>query len=338
VTGISSSSSRTYREAVVKQLLFVLLIVVAGVVGISALPSSTRAVHELPTVWPPLSPTCYDVNGDGQVDLANDILGVITKFNTKWGDDDYSLLYDVSGGGVIDLANDILRTIMAFNPIPPSTCSFIDIQATLATTATMKYQDPSVALAEGYTWGSQYIGNMGIHLYKESILTDFPTFYDGSPENLALPPEEQNHQLTRPFGLVYSDAGNNQPDVLIGLWYVVPTPDVCAFHAVTGPCQDISLEPAGFGTTNTDEDNIGDAWHTHTGLCVRDWDTVSAAVTGEFTSEGSCLSQSDYWFSTYGWMMHFYNFVPNPDGRFEKWNSNPDVPQCGYEPPQGAQC
>ena len=321
-----------------KRLLVAVLFVVAGVVGISTLPSSTTAVHELPSVWPDLSPGCYDVNGDGLVDLPNDILGVIQHFNAKWGDDNYSLLYDVTGGGVIDLPNDVLGTILAFNPSGPSDCTFIDIQATLATVATMKYQDPSVAFADGYTWASQYIGNMGIHLYNESVLTDLLPFYDGSPENLALPPDEQNHQLTRPFGLVYSDAGGNQPGALIGLWYVVPTPDVCDFHVVPGTCQDISVEPDGFGTTNTDEDNLGDAWHTHTGLCVRDWTTVSALVTGEGLSESQCLSHSDYWFSTYGWMMHFYNFVPNPDGRFIKWNSNPDVPHCGYEPAQGTAC
>ena len=323
-----------------KRIIFVLLIAVLGVVGVSSLPRSSSAVHELPAVWPDLSPGCYDVNGDGLVDLPNDILGVIQKFNAKWGDDNYSLLYDVTGGGVIDLPNDVLGTIMAFNPIGPSDCTLTDIQATLATVATMKYRDPSVAFADGYTWGSQYIPNMGIHLYNEDILTDFPTFYDGSPENLALPPDQQEHQLTRPFGLVYSTAGNNQPDVLIGLWYVVPTPDVCDFHAVVGPCQDINVQPVGFGTTNTDEDNppfvpteLQNAWHTHTGLCVRDWGTVNALVTGEGSSESNCLSHSDYWFSTYGWMMHFYNFVPNPDGRFIKWNvNNPDFPHCGYEP------
>ena len=319
-----------------KRIIFVLLIAVLGVVGVSSLPRSSSAVHELPAVWPDLSPGCYDVNGDGLVDLPNDILGVIQKFNAKWGDDNYSLLYDVTGGGVIDLPNDVLGTIMAFNPIGPSDCTLTDIQATLATVATMKYRDPSVAFADGYTWGSQYIPNMGIHLYNEDILTDFPTFYDGSPENLALPPDQQEHQLTRPFGLVYSTSGSNQPDVLIGLWYVVPTPDVCDFHAVPGPCQDISLEPAGFGTTNTDEDNLGETWHTHTGLCVRDWATLFAALTGENLSESQCLSHSDQWFSTYGWMMHFYHSVPNPDGRFTKWNSNPDVPACGYEP--GSPC
>ena len=320
-----------------KRLLFVLLIAVVGVVGVSALPGSSSAVHELPAVWPDLSPGCYDVNGDGLVDLPNDILGVIQKFNARWGDDNYSLLYDVSGGGVIDLPNDVLGVILAFNPSGPSDCTDIDIQATLATVATMKYRDPQVAFDDGYTWGSQYIGNMGIHLYNEDILTDFPTFYDGSPENLALPPDQQEHQLTRPFGLVYSDAGGNQPGVLIGLWYVVPTPDVCAFHAVPGPCQDIGDEPDGYGGAG-DEDNIGETWHTHTGLCVRDWGTVFALVTGENTSQNNCLNHSDYWFSTYGWMMHFYNFVPNPDGRFTKWNSNPAVPQCGYEPPQGTVC
>ena len=86
------------------------------------------------------------MSGDGLVDLPNDILGVILRFNAKWGDDDYALLYDVTGGGVIDLPNDILGTILAFNPSPPANCSFIDTQVVQATAAVMKYQDPAGCL------------------------------------------------------------------------------------------------------------------------------------------------------------------------------------------------
>ena len=63
-----------------KRLLLVLLIAVAGVAGISALPRSTTAGSALPAVWPDLSPGCYDVSGDGLVDLPNDILGVIQQY------------------------------------------------------------------------------------------------------------------------------------------------------------------------------------------------------------------------------------------------------------------
>ncbi len=308
-----------------RRLLLVVAVAVAVFVGVSALPRSGEAGNI--STWPDLAPGCFDVTGDGYVDLANDIFGVIMKYQTQPGDADYSLLYDVSGGGIVDLTNDIFGTVQAYDTY----CSLIDTQVIAATVATMKYRDPAVAFADGYTWGSQYIPNMGIHLYNESYLQTYTTFYDGSLANLALPPDQQNHQLTRPFGLVYSNAGGNQPGQLIGVWYIDPTQDLCDFHTVPGPCQSPSVMPVGFGLTNTDEDNPDPApfqsgWHTHTGLCVRDFGTVNAAVTGENTSEASCLSHSDHWFSLYGWMMHLYNFVPNPDGRFMKWNTNPDLP------------
>ncbi|MCH7699286.1 MAG: hypothetical protein IH865_10165 [Chloroflexi bacterium] len=308
-----------------RRLFLVLAIAVVGLVSLSALPRSGEAGN-IPT-WPDLAPGCFDVTGDGYVDLANDIFGVIMKYQTQPGDADYSLLYDVSGGGVVDLTNDILGTIQAYDTY----CDLIDTQVILATVATMKYQDPAVAFADGYTWGSQDVPQMGIHLYNMDYLNTYTTFYDDSPMNLAMHPEQQEHQLTHPYGLVYSNAGGNQPGQLIGVWYVVPTQDVCDFQAVPGPCQDPNVMPVGFGLTNTDEDNPDPApfqssWHTHTGLCVRDFGTVNAAVTGENTSESNCLSHSDQWFSLYGWMMHLYNFVPNPDGRFMKWNTNPDFP------------
>ena len=306
-----------------RRLLSVIAIAVAVFIGVSALPRSGEAGN-IPT-WPDLAPGCFDVTGDGYVDLANDIFGVIMKYQTQPGDADYSLLYDVSGGGVVDLTNDILGTIQAYDTY----CDLIDTQVILATVAAMKYQDPAVAFADGYTWGSQYVPNMGIHLYNQSYLSTYTTFYD--EDELSKAPDQQNHQLTHPYGLVYSNAGGNQPGQLIGVWYVVPTQDVCDFQGVPGPCQDENVMPVGFGLTNTDEDNPEPAqflsgWHTHTGLCVRDFGTVNAAVTGENTSESSCLSHSDQWFPLYGWMMHLYNFVPNPDGRFIKWNSNPDLP------------
>ena len=129
-----------------------------GSVRLSALPQSTSAGN-IPN-WPDLSPNCNDISGDGYVDLANDIFGVIQKYGAQWGDDDYALLYDVSGGGVIDLTNDIFGVIQSYD----TTCSLTDTQVVLGTLAVMKYEDPAVAFADGYTYGGQYIAQMGIHL------------------------------------------------------------------------------------------------------------------------------------------------------------------------------
>lgn len=310
-----------------KRLLLVLLIAVAGVVGISALPGSTIAGSGLPGVWPPLSENCYDVSGDGLVDLPNDILSVILHHNTQWGDDDYSLLYDVSGGGVVDLPNDILSTILAYNPFPPANCSLTDTQVVLGTLAVMKYDDPAVAFADGYAYGGQYIGNMGIHLVNSGYQITYTTFYD---------PVTGEDQLRHPVGLVYSETfpGSMIPDVFLGPWYNIAVPAVCDFYSMPGPCQDASVQPVGFGETNEDEDNqssgIQAGWHRHYGLCVPGWGTIDAMdfELGPGT-EQECYDppyNSNIWFSTYGWMMHLYSFVPNPDGRFMLWNVNPDLP------------
>jgi hypothetical protein len=319
-----------------KQLLFVAILAVAAFVGVSALPHSSAAAPN-PAYWPDLAPGCFDVTGDGKVDLANDILGVVLHYNATALSEDinlppYSLLYDVSGGGIVDLSNDILGAVLAYDDDGVPDCPLIDRQVILATAATMKYQDPQVAFDDGYGYGSQYIPQMGIHLVNPDFQTTYTMFYDEG--ELGKAPEDQLHQLTHPVGLVYSDAGGNIPETLIGVWYITPVQAVCDFYGIPGPCYpSLTVQPVGFGETNTDEDNpdlilnpVSNGWHTHTGLCIKGWDTVNALVTGENVSQGSCLSHSDYWFSTYGWMMHMYNFVPNPEGRFRKWNTNPILP------------
>ena len=53
-------------------------------------------------------------NGDGVVDLPNDILGVILRFQMTSSHPDWSDLFDINSDGVIDLPNDILGTILQF--------------------------------------------------------------------------------------------------------------------------------------------------------------------------------------------------------------------------------
>jgi hypothetical protein len=136
-------------------------------------------------------------------------------------------------------------------------------------------------------------------------------------------------------GLVYSETspGSNQPDEFIGSWYNIPVQAVCDYYSMPGPCQSDTVQPVGFGETNTDEDNqssgVQAGWHLHYGLCVAGWGTIDA-FDWELGpgSESTCYDSlnAEVWFSTYGWMMHLYNFVPNPDGRFMLWNTNPDFP------------
>ncbi len=63
-----------------RRLLFVVALAVAAFVGVSALPRSGEAGNI--STWPDLAPGCFDVTGDGYVDLANDIFSVINQFNS----------------------------------------------------------------------------------------------------------------------------------------------------------------------------------------------------------------------------------------------------------------
>jgi hypothetical protein len=53
-------------------------------------------------------------NGDGVIDLPNDILGVILRFQMTSADPNWSPSFDLNSDGLIDLPNDILGTILQF--------------------------------------------------------------------------------------------------------------------------------------------------------------------------------------------------------------------------------
>ena len=58
---------------------------------------------------------CADFNGDGSVDLLNDILGVILQYGKTSADPDWDPRFDINKDGDIDLLNDILGTILQYN-------------------------------------------------------------------------------------------------------------------------------------------------------------------------------------------------------------------------------
>ena len=243
--------------------------------------------------WPPLL-NCSDVNADGHVD-GFDIGAVVVKFGTFYPSEDYLLLYDVWGGGSID-GFDIGKVVGDFGLI----CPIVDIQVARATLAVIKYRDPLVALEDGYIQWSQLIPSMGVHLVNSSRITDFQP------------------QITNPAGLLYTANGQ-----LVAVYYLVPTSELCSDLGIEGVCSD--LEPVGFGIED-DEDNIDansfqTAWHTHPGLCSWDLGT-EAATLEESTDETVCTNSGGFWHERYGWMVHLYNFIPNPAGRFLSWNTN----------------
>ena len=304
-----------------RRILMVVMVVSFLFGGAVWQPRTTSA--QVP--WPPLL-NCADVTASGSVTL-DDIFGVIGRFGASYPAPEYLLLYDLDGGANISL-DDIFVAVTQFG----TTCPMIETQVALATLATIKYRDPAVAAADGYIQSSQYVPNMGIHMANLGYQV---TYYDLDDTTCTPGSLSPTCQLDKPVGLLYTEGPGGGPEELIGLWYVVPIDVLCQVYGidpdgdtVPGPCQDALTQPVGFGTTNTDEDNIDPdgpgpqrGWHVHPDLCVWNWGTPSAAVA-ENVPLADCQNTGGVHFSTYGWMVHLYNFVPNPDGRFQNWSCN----------------
>ena len=310
-----------------KRLVLFLAILAFGVFA-SALPQPATAAGG----WPALLINCSDVTGTGYVD-GFDIGEVVSEFGHAYPAANYMLLYDLTGTGWVD-GFDIATVVQDFGLVCPDMFDTQVAQATLAMTGAYESQggppdlrDPQNALDAGYIKSSQMVPAMGVHLFNADYMKDYPDCC-----SLGLPGEPGESQLIHPVGLVYS--AGTQTDMglgrLIGAWYIQPNDVVCGFYGITTTCmpEDQSpsaVQPVGFGLTNADEDNFDPdgggpqgGWHFHIGLCIWNWGTASATVF-EGLSQTSC-EPSGIWFSTYGWMMHLYNFIPNDAGRFQKWN------------------
>ena len=303
-----------------KYAIIALVLAVVGFIGLPTQPQETSATDA--TKWPPLSAICHDVNGDGTVDLFNDILGVVNRYGTAYGGApnaagfEYALLYDVDGGGGIDLFGDILSVIGAFG----QTCSLVDQQVVLATVATMQYQDCQDALADGYVQVTQMVPGMGIHIAKNFNVLDYPDFWSGDPN-------DTDDQIRHPAGLTCTDSDpspeTDVPDKLVSMWYVMPNMEACFLYGNPPICSDAEPEAFDGPEDNTDLNDVQMAWHTHPGLCLWALDSTEAG-TGEGFTEAGCNAQPapNLWFSDFGWMLHLYNFIPNEDGRFQAWSTN----------------
>ena len=302
-----------------KRIILFLAIVTFGLF-VTSLPQPTAASNH----WPPLL-NCSDVNADGGVTIG-DIGLVVGKFGTFYPNADYLLLYDVNGGGGVTVG-DITRVVMDFG----LECPLIDTQVAKATLAMAQYQDCGNALTDQYgpSSGGVYVSNMGIHISRFNYLS---TTFD----------------LEKPFGLVCSEKETGPagvPDKLIGAWYIIPVDSTCAVYGLGGPCQDSSVQPDGFGVSNNDEDNQDppgrqSGWHTHINLCVgngslvemfppnQDWHQHDGVATEDLDGQHECVTHRGGFLNVpiYGWMLHLYNFIPNPDGRFMKWNVNSVLP------------
>ena len=313
-----------------KRLILSLTVLIIGV-SATALPQAASATPL--ENWPALL-DCADVNADGRVNII-DIGTIVLVFGTNHHSDDYIFLYDLNTGevgladGFINII-DIGWAVLDFGRV----CSLTNTQVAQATLSMAgKYggpdlRDPQNALDAGYIKSSQLVPDMGIHLFNQTYMTTYPACC-----GLGLPGEETESQLIHPVGLVYTADASGPFGLgeLIGAWYIQPNDVVCGFYGIEPPCQSDTVQPIGFGELNTDEDNFDPdgggrqgGWHDHDGLCVWNWGEENAAVA-EDVSQEHC-EPSGIWFSTYGWMIHLYNFLPNPEGRFQKWNDNVPFP------------
>jgi hypothetical protein len=315
--------------------------------------------------------SCPDIDGSGNVDLFIDVFGVAERFGYEYPDPNYSLLFDIAGGGSIDLFNDIFGVAERFG----DNCPLIDVQVAKATNAmigdplgtgvsgsTPDLRNWAEASAAGYIISTQYVGQMGIHVYNLDYQAQYTRMDPGVCDPRQPSYDDTVCQLEHPVGLLYTDDGTGAPDELIGAWYLVPNQEVCDWAWVMGgsqgsppTCLTTSVEPIGFGTSDCgngdagcqsmEEDNgqvsaVNQGWHDHQGLCGGQWGTVNAWVVelhfggnpGDATAqdEQNCLAGNILpcganpcsFFYTYGWMVHLYNLIPSPSGRFMNWNPN----------------
>jgi hypothetical protein len=294
-----------------KRLILVLAITFVAVLAMSGSPRPASAGP----AWPPLL-NCPDVTGDGPVDFF-DFLALLRNYGTEYPNADFYYLYDWDPNGAVDFF-DFLVLLQNYGQV----CPLMESQVAQATLATMQYQDCQNA-GPPYSpmSGGVYVPNMGIHI---SNLSNMSSTFD---------PEQ-------PFGLVCTETstGSTVVEQLIGLWYVIPVESTGTLYQIPGPYQLDDEQPVGFGDSNTDEDSIDlgtqKGWHTHPNLCVGSGflAELGTAPNPSWHDENDpvheCLDHRGGFLLVplYGWMLHLYNFVPNPDGRFMLWNVNPDLP------------
>lgn len=225
---------------------------------------------------------CFDVDGNGAVNSAD--LGLVASvFGRRFGQPGYTRLRDWDANGVINSA-DLGGTAADFT----SSCPQVDREVRAATAGMEQFQNIQAAWNSGFFQGTPYIPGQGLHMIKGPIDSQDLIFDPAAPESLLYKPDS-----TRPGG--YRLAG--------GMWVI--------------PYSKTTLPPDGF-TTNDD------AWHYHDGLCVWGWNGTGYTAVAENTTEQWCMQRpgNPIWMAKAGWLVHLWNYIPNPRGRFVEVNPN----------------
>lgn len=226
---------------------------------------------------------CFDVNADTRVNVI-DLQQVASQYGKRYGDAGYTRLKDWNADRIINVI-DLQGTaadIAQYAPVA-GVCPQLDQQIRAATAGIEQYQNINNAIAAGYIQATPYIPGQGRHMIKGGA---------GGSHDIVFEPEFPESLLYEPDG-----SGGWR---LGGAMYIIPI--------------DLSpLPPPGF---------IGgeDPWHYHSSLCI--WN--NGGSVGENVSQSACLSRpgNPVWFDKAGWLVHLWNYVPNPNGRFVEVNDN----------------
>ncbi len=226
---------------------------------------------------------CFDVNGDTRVN-SGDQLSVVQVFGARFGQPGYTRLRDYNMDRVINSA-DMLGTAIWFNV----TCPLVDQQIRAATEGMMPYQNVDTAMAAGYFQITPYIPGQGRHMMRLGSTGSGLGGHD-----LVFEPNNPESLLYKP------DASTPGGWRLSGAMYIIP------YDLTTIP-------PDGFATND-------DAWHYHEWLCI--WNNFNSVQEG--VSQADCLQRpgNPVWNDTAGWLVHLWNYVPNPVGRFVEISVN----------------
>jgi hypothetical protein len=252
---------------------------------------------------------CNDPNDDG-VNNSGDLLIMASAYGKRFTisgyDSGYSRLKDGNGDRIINSA-DFLVVAMYFG-----TCSETDRMIRDATNAmetypippsstgirTIGFQDVRNAIAVGYVQVTPYIPGQGRHMLRGGGLEGNDAVMD----------------LLFPESLLY------EPDSTVpGGWRLGAPMFVIPYSLTTNPPGGTSggIPPEGFPGNE-------DAWHYHNNLCVWGWNGSGYQFVAENVSQSDCLSRpgNPVWTPKAGWLLHVWNFLPNPAGRMVEVNNN----------------
>jgi glucose/arabinose dehydrogenase len=233
---------------------------------------------------------CMDINGDTAVNSGDQGL-VDSSFGKRFGQSGYSRLKDFNGDRVINsgdqgkLANQQIVWLS-------KQCPLVDQQIRAATKGMEDagYENINNAFAAGYYQVTPFIPGQGRHLVKGTLGTQDTVFEPDKPESLLYEPDPNTPGGWR----------------LGGAMYIIPYDKTIPEGGTSG------IPPDGFATNE-------DSWHYHDDLCL--WNNFASVQEG--VAQATCMARSGnpVWIPRAGWLVHLWNFVPNPVGRFVEVNN-----------------